>query len=295
MKTTLTDLLATNTPIVTDGAMGTMLFTMGLDSGDSTAILNLRSPEKVRSVHRQYITAGAQIIISNTFVANEPGLARYGYADQFEAINHAAMANARAEADAAPHPVLVGGNLGPTGEMFAPFGSLTPSRAVALYAAQAAILAQGGADVFWIETMTDVSEAVTAIEGCRQAAPGLPVIVTMSFGKGGRTMMGDTPEKAIEAFRPLGVAAIGANCGEGPEVIKTAIERMHRHDPSMILVSRSNAGLPRLVGGETIYDGTPEVMAEYAIAIRDLGARIIGACCGSTPFHIRAIHDSLRG
>jgi 5-methyltetrahydrofolate--homocysteine methyltransferase len=171
-------------------------------------------------------------------------------------------------------------------------GTLTPEGAQEAFAAQAAGLADGGADVIWIETMSDLNEVKAAIAGARSATP-LPIVATMTFDTRGFTMMGVSPKKAIESLAGLDLAAIGANCGTGPDELGIAIEQMRQADQHVILAAKSNAGVPKWQNNQLLYDGTPQVMAGYASHARHLGARLIGACCGSTPTHIRAMADAL--
>ena len=288
------ELLQASGPIVADGGMGTMLFALGLAQGAAPERWNLDQPEHIRSVHRGYIEAGAQIILTNTFGGSRLRLARHGLDARCAEINAAAARLARAEADAAAHPVVVAGSIGPTGEFFAPMGALTAESAQAAFAEQAAALAEGGVDVFWIETMSDLQEVEAAAAACRQAAPAVPVVTTMTFDTKGRTMMGVRPEQAAAAMVELGVAAGGANCGNGPQEIEEVIAKMHAVQPGLVLVAKSNAGRPRLEGGRAVYDATPADMAAYAQRVRAAGARIVGACCGSTPAHIAAIAGALQ-
>lgn len=288
------ELLQASGPIVADGGMGTMLFALGLAQGAAPERWNLDQPEHIRSVHRGYIEAGAQIILTNTFGGSRLRLARHDLDARCAEINATAARLARAEADAAVHPVVVAGSIGPTGEFFAPMGALTAEGAQAAFAEQAAALAEGGVDVFWIETMSDLQEVEAAAAACRQAAPDVPMVTTMTFDTKGRTMMGVRPEQAAAAMLELGVAAGGANCGNGPQEIEEVIAKMHAAQPTLVLVAKSNAGRPRLEGGRAVYDATPADMAAYAQRVRAAGARIIGACCGSTPAHIAAIAGALQ-
>jgi 5-methyltetrahydrofolate--homocysteine methyltransferase len=294
MKTTLPDLLASGKPIVADGGMATMLIALGLQRGSAPELWNVEQPDRIRGVHRSYIEAGAQIILTNTFGGNRFRLAMHNLADRAAELNQAGTRLARSEADAAPHPVVVGGSMGPTGQLLAPLGSLDFEDARDAFEQQARALAAGGVDVLWIETMSDLEEVRAAVEGCRRAAPDVPLVSTMTFDTKGRTMMGVTPEKALESLSSLGVLALGGNCGNGPVEIEGVITRMHTANPQTILVAKANAGLPRMVNDVAVYDATPSVMADYARRVRDQGARIIGACCGSTPDHIRAIAAALR-
>ncbi len=293
MKTTLQDLLASGEVVVTDGAMGTMLFALGLQNGDSPELWNVEQPDKVRSVHRGYIEAGSQIVLTNTFGCNRLRLQLHELGDRAREFNIAAAKNARAEADAADHPVVVGGSMGPTGSILMPYGTLDFNEAVDVFAEQAAALIEGGVDVLWIETMSDLEEVRAAVEGARRASPNFPIVSTMTFDTKGRTMMGVTPEQALETISGFGVMALGGNCGNGPQEIEGVIEKMHDVNPQTVLVAKSNAGMPRMVDNVAVYDATPDVMADYAIKVRDQGARIIGACCGSTPNHIKAMVAAL--
>ena len=293
MRTTLQDLLASGKTIIADGGMGTMLFALGLARGESPERWNVERPDSVRRVHRSYIEAGAQIVLTNSFGGNRLRLGMHGLSDRAAELNTAAARLARAEADAADHPVVVGGSMGPTGRMLAPMGDLEFADAAAVFEEQARALAEGGVDVFWIETMSDLEEVRAAVDGSRTTAPDVPVVTTLTFDTRGRTMMGVTPEKALTTLSQFDVAALGANCGNGPDELETAIARMRAVDASATLIAKANAGLPHMDGDVTVYDATPEVMAEYAVRVRNLGAQIIGACCGSTPDHIRAISRAL--
>jgi 5-methyltetrahydrofolate--homocysteine methyltransferase len=317
MSNRFLDLLANcEGPIVADGGMGTMLMAAGLLFGDPPEQWNVL-PDKqghVRAVHRGYLEAGAQIILTNTFGGNPFRLKLHNLQDQVFELNRAAAELARAEAG----DRVVAGDIGPSGELFEPMGGLTYDAAVAGFAAQAAGLAAGGADVLWIETMSDLNEVRAAVAGARQAAPELPVVATMTFDTRGFTMMGVSPADAVAALSELGLAAVGGNCGNGPNEIegvihgmRAALEARERGisdngtsgsptpnsqlpTPAFPLIAKSNAGMPEIVDGRAVYSGTPEVMASYARRARALGADIIGACCGSTPDHIRAMARALR-
>ena len=275
-----------------DGAMGTMLMAAGLVSGAPPEEWNITHPDLVRSVHRDYIQAGSRLILTNSFGCNRYRLKLHNLQDRAYELNRAAAQNARLEADAATQLTAVGGSMGPTGELLEPMGALTPEGAREAFAEQAAGLADGGADAIWIETMSDLNEVKAAIEGARSATD-LPIVATMTFDTRGFTMMGVSPKKAIESLSSLDLFAIGANCGTGPEELGAAIEQMRLTNQQAILVAKSNAGVPKWQNNQLLYDGTPQVMAEYAQHARDLGARLIGACCGSTPAHIRAMADAL--
>jgi 5-methyltetrahydrofolate--homocysteine methyltransferase len=293
MRTTLQDLLASEGPVIADGGMGTMLIALGLEHGAAPEVWNVERPDDVRRVHRGYIEAGAQIILTNSFGGNRLHLGMHGLSERAAELNVAAARLARAEADAAERPVAVGGSMGPTGRMLAPMGDLDYDDVVSVFEEQARALAEGGIDVCWVETMSDLGEVQAAVEGCRKGAPGLPVVSTMTFDTRGRTMMGVTPEKALETLREFDVVALGANCGRGPDELEIAVAKMSAADSTVTLVAKANAGVPHMEGGVAVYDAMPDDMAEYATRVHRLGARIIGACCGSTPDHIRAIAHAL--
>src|SRR6266542_2229672 len=308
------DLLASHDgPIVADGGMGTMLMAVGLLFGDPPEQWNVL-PEKqahVRAIHRGYLDAGAQIILTNSFGGSPFRLKLHNLHGQVFELNRAAAELARAEAG----DRVVAGDIGPSGELFEPMGALTYDAAVAGFAAQAAGLAAGGVDLLWIETMSDLNEVRAAVAGARQAAPDLPVVATMTFDTRGFTMMGVSPADAVAALSELGLAAIGGNCGNGADEIEGVIHGMRQalearglrleasngsistslksQASSLPLVAKSNAGVPEVIDGRAVYSGTPEIMGSYARRVRALGATIIGACCGSTPAHVRAIADAL--
>ena len=270
--------------LVADGAMGTMLQDAGLPVGMPGEAWLLEQPEAVADVHRAYIAAGAELVLTCTFGGTQARLAHAGMADRVAEINRQAVEVAR-EAGAA----YVAGDIGPLGELLAPLGKRTYDEAVDLFAEQADALAEAEVDVLYVETMGSLDEVRAAVEGARRVAPDLPLTVTLSFDTKGRTNMGVRPEQAAQALVELGVTAFGANCGHSLEMTAEAVRKMREAAPGAILIVKPNAGLPRMVGDEIVYDATPEVMAEYARRFVDLGARIVGACCGSTPAHIAAI------
>ncbi|WP_420630891.1 betaine--homocysteine S-methyltransferase [Candidatus Leptofilum sp.] len=288
----LEQLLATHDYLIADGGMGTMLMAAGLEQGDPPEMWNVLHPERIRTVHRGYIEAGAQIILTNSFGGTSFRLKLHKLQDRAFELNKAAAELARAEADAATSPVVVGGSIGPTGEIMEPVGAMRYEDAVVAFAEQAAGLAAGGTDIFWIETMSDVNEVRAAVQGCREAAD-LPIVATMTFDTNGRTMMGVTPVQAFTELKAMNLAALGGNCGNGPEEIEAVIQAMYATNQTYPFVAKSNAGIPEYVNGHLHYNGTPEVMADYAVKVRNYGARIIGACCGSTPTHIVAMRDAL--
>ena len=290
--TTLEQLLATHDYLIADGGMGTMLMAAGLEQGDPPEMWNVLHPDRIRTIHRGYIEAGSQIVLTNSFGGTRFRLKLHKLQDRVFELNKAAAELARAEADAAEQPVVVGGSIGPTGEIMAPVGAMNYDEAVAAFAEQAAGLAAGGVDVLWIETMSDVSEVRAAVEGCREATD-LPIVATMTFDTNGRTMMGVTPVQAFTELSAMNLTALGGNCGNGPAEIEGVIQAMYATNQVYPFVAKSNAGIPEYVNGHLHYNGTPEVMADYAVKVRNFGARIIGACCGSTPAHIAAMREAL--
>jgi 5-methyltetrahydrofolate--homocysteine methyltransferase len=292
-KTTLEEMIASHEVMLADGGMGTMLMALGLKPGETPELWNVERAEDVRGIHRGYLEAGAQIILTNTFGGNRRRLQHRDLGDRVAELNQAAATLARAEAYAVGAPVVVGGSIGPSGSMMAPLGDLAYEEAVAVFEEQAAALVAGGVDVLWVETMSDLDELRAALEGCRNAASDFPVVATMTFDTHGHTSMGVSPQVAVEAFKEMGLLAFGGNCGNGPEEIEGIIREMHALAPEVVLIAKSNAGMPRLEEDQQVYDATPEVMAEHALRVREFGARIVGACCGSTPDHIRAMGQAL--
>jgi 5-methyltetrahydrofolate--homocysteine methyltransferase len=278
--------------IVADGATGTMLQKAGLPAGTPPDQWVLENPDPIRDLQRAYVEAGSDLIIACTFGANRARLERAGLADQLVEINQRAVQIAR---EAAGNRAYVAADIGPTGELLAPIGTLTYEQALEIYAEQAAALAQADVDVLYIETMSDLNEVKAAVAGAQQAAPGVPIFATLSFDHHGRTNMGVKPERAAEALQALGVAAFGANCGATLEMTEEAVAKMHEAAPQAALIAKPNAGKPRMVERETVYDATPEDMAEYAKKFVALGARVVGGCCGSTPEHIKAIAEAVAG
>lgn len=286
-------LLADNPYILTEGAMGTMLFASGLTQGYSPEFWNVEQPEKVAAIHQAYLDAGAQILLTNTFGGTRFRLALHKAEERVDELNIAAVKLLQEVAQTASRPVLVAGNIGPTGQVLLPYGEMSFDEAREAFAEQAAALIRAGVDLIWIETMADLEEVRAAIEGIRQISQDIPIMATMTFDTRGRTMMGVTPEKAVTTMVSFGASAVGGNCGNGPAEILGVIEKMHTTLPEAILVAKSNAGVPTLVGGRPVYGASPADMADYAVKVYNAGARIIGACCGSTPDHIQAIAQAL--
>ena len=282
--------LAQEGTLIADGATGTMLQCAGLPPGVAPERWNLERPEAIRALHQAYVDAGSDLILSNTFGGSRVRLERAGLGDRVREFNLAAVKLAR---KAARESVFVLGDIGPTGRMLKPLGDLSVEEARTAFAEQAATLAEAGVDAIIIETISDLTEAVAAVEGAKQATV-LPILVSMSFDTHGRTMMGVRPEDAAVKLWELGVDVIGANCGRSLSETLEAIRKMREAVPEATLLAKPNAGLPHAENGESIYDVTPAVMAEYALKFVALGVKIFGGCCGSTPEHIRAVAKALR-
>jgi 5-methyltetrahydrofolate--homocysteine methyltransferase len=280
-------------PILADGAMGTMLFANGLQFGDPPELWNLEHPDVIRRIQRAYLEAGSRIVLTNTFGGNRLRLGLHGLQDRVDELNRTAAILLRAEVRAAGDTALVAGDVGPSGEIVAPLGTLDYDEAVDVFREQAASLVAGGVDLIWIETMSDLNEMRAAIQGVRAASPGIALIATMTFDTRGHTMMGVSPEEAVAHLDAWGVDAIGGNCGNGPDELIPVIAAMHAVAPDVVLVAKSNAGMPELVDMQAVYRASPETMAATALEMRGAGARIIGGCCGSSPDHIRAMADAL--
>lgn len=275
-----------------DGGMGTLLQDRGLEGGNPGELWNVENPEAIRSAHEEYAAAGATILTTNTFGGTRPRLDMHGLGDRCHELNSAAARVARTVAD--EHGILVAGDLGPTGELLEPLGILSETDMQALFAEQLSGLVDGGIDLVLIETMSDVGEVRAAVAAAKEVAPELPIVVTMSFDTNLRTMMGVAPAQAVVDIGALGVAAVGANCGRGPEEMEQIMTSMAGARPEgLLLTAQSNAGLPQVVGDHFEYDADPDVMAAHAERLRDIGVDIIGACCGSTPAHVAAIKAAL--
>lgn len=284
--------LAAGETILLDGAMGTLLIDAGLEPGEPPELWNITHPDRIREVHRRYIEAGSMVILTNSFGGSPIRLAMHELADRTTELNEAAAGLARAEADAVERSVVVAGSMGPTGALLAPLGTASFEEMKEGFSRQAEALASGGAEVIWVETMSDLQEVRAAIEGAK-AVCQLPVVATMTFDTNGHTMMGVSPKQAIEALGEMDLLALGANCGNGPDEIERVIETMRSQAPGLPLVAKSNAGIPKMVDGEVVYDGTPALMAAHAKEATQLGARLIGGCCGNGPEHVRAMAQAL--
>ncbi len=296
--TVLDELLAERTTLLIDGAMGTELFTRGLESGAPPELWNVEQPDRVAAVHTDYINAGSDIVLTNSFGGTAYRLKLHRLDDRVVELNRAAAEVARRAADlhheATGRRVIVAGSMGPTGELLEPMGTMTPEACALAFAEQATGLAAGGADVIWIETMSHLDEIAAAVEGARSVTD-LPICATLSYDTAGRTMMGVTGTEAVNRLADLGVDAIGANCGNNLSDTEAALAEMRAAQPDVLLISKANAGMPEWRGADLHYSGDPEVMAAHADRIRTQGVQLIGACCGSTPTHLSMMRQVLDG
>ena len=279
--------------LVADGATGTNLQKVGLIGGTPTEAWVLEQPEKILHLESAFIAAGADIILTCTFGGTRLRLKDSPYVKRVVEINHKAAELAHQAAQAHPK-TLVAGSIGPTGLLLKPYGPWTIEEASLAYAEQAKALTEGGVDLLVIETHFALEEAKAALEGVRKVSD-LPTVVSFSFDRGLRTMMGVKPSQVVQAFQPLGVAAVGANCGTTLENMETIIKEYATLAPGLILWVKPNAGMPVVnEDGMTSYNVTPEQMGEYARRYVQIGARVVGGCCGSTPEHIGAIAKAVK-
>lgn len=278
-------------PLLSDGAMGTMLQDAGLTDGGAPELWNVNAPEKVKAIYQGYIDAGSKIISTNTFGGTSARLKLHKLQDRVRELNEAGVRLAKEVAE--PAGVLVAASVGPSGELIEPLGELTLEEAIEIFAEQAEGLEAGGADFILVETMSDLREVEAAVKGA-QKATDLPVAITMTFDTNFHTMMGVSPAHAVQTLSRWGIQVIGANCGNGPGEIEAVMTEMVQNRPAGIyLMAQSNAGLPQYKQGVISYDGTPAVMANYAVRMRNLGVDIIGGCCGTTPTHLEAMSKAL--
>lgn len=290
---TFTDLLSERSVLVADGAMGTTLFSMGLESGECPEVLNVQRPEIIREVHERFLHAGADIVLTNTFGANARRLTLHGREGDVAELNAAAVARAREAVEASGRRAVVAGSIGPTGDLLEPLGSLPFARAVEVFAQQATALSEAGADVLWIETISSLDELDAAVQACQGL--GLPVTATLSFDTAGHTMMGVSGRRLGEWLlsTPHAPLALGANCGIGPGDAVAAVLDITEVAPHAVGITKANCGMPLFETDRLVYPVGPEKMVDYVeLSIRS-GARIIGACCGSTPDHVAAIRRAV--
>lgn len=284
--------LAQEEPIISDGATGTYLQMHGLEPGGCPEAFNADHPDIVRGMSAAYSEAGSEMVLTNSFGGNRFMLKKYGYGDQLHRFNRLAAELAR---EGAGDDCYVVGSMGPTGEFVEPLGEVTEREMFEAFAEQAAALAEGGADAILAETMTAVEEATLAVQAAKEAT-GLPVLVSMTFDKGPRgyfTMMGISPEQGVLKLHAGGADVVGTNCGNGIERM-VEISDIMRDLTDQPLVVHSNAGIPKLVDMKIVYDEGPRWMAKRFRRMAEMGIKIIGGCCGTTPEHIRELVKAVR-
>ena len=298
MRISLADMLATHDVILADGATATNFFQRGLESGYPPELWNIEHPQQLTRLHQEFVDAGADLILTNSFGGTRQRLKLHKADDRVFELAEMAARIACAVADAADRPVVVAGSVGPTGELFEPLGALTHDVAVASFREQIEGLIAGGADVVWIETMSSVEEVRAAAQAAIDV--GVPYTATWSFDTAGRTMMGLMPDAVVHVFDGLAVPplAFGANCGVGASDILVTVlticagPPLHAEGQAPIIV-KGNCGIPQFHGTEIVYSGTPDLMARYAQMAVAAGARIVGGCCGTSPEHLAAMRRAI--
>ena len=293
MTDALTRLLSSRDWLMADGATGTNLFNMGLESGEPPEFWNTDKPGNIRKLYNGAVAAGSDIFLTNTFGGNAARLKLHNAQGRVRELNRVGAELGREIADTAGRTVVVAGSVGPTGEIFEPMGTMTHAQAVEIFHEQAEGLKEGGVDVLWIETISAPEEYKAAAEAA--ALAGMPWCGTMSFDTAGRTMMGVTSAAmaAMVEKLPNPPIAFGANCGVGASDLMRTVLGFASTGTERPLIAKGNAGIPKYHDGHIHYDGTPELMAEYAVLARDAGVRIIGGCCGTMPEHLRAMREAL--
>ncbi|CUH60380.1 Bifunctional homocysteine S-methyltransferase/5,10-methylenetetrahydrofolate reductase [Thalassobacter stenotrophicus] len=292
-RNAFTTLLSERDWLLADGATGTNLFNMGLQSGDAPELWNETHPENIRTLYRGAVDAGSDIFLTNSFGGNRARLKLHDAGHRARELSRIAAEIGRDIADASGRTVIVAGSMGPTGEIMAPLGPLTHADAVEMFHEQAEGLKEGGADVLWVETISAPEEYAAAAEAAKLA--GMPWCGTMSFDTAGRTMMGMTSNAMAAMVEKLDhpPVAFGANCGVGASDLLRTVQGFAATGTTRPIIAKGNAGIPKYHDGHIHYDGTPEVMATYATMARDSGAHIIGGCCGTMPEHLRAMRQAL--
>lgn len=278
--------------LVGDGAMGTMLLARGLKSGECPEQLNLQEPELLEEIARLYCAAGADVVETNTFGGSPLKLEQYSLADRTEEINAAAVHAVRKSVG---DRAYLSASIGPSAQMLEPYGEVSEDTMRANFERQARALAAAGIDLYCVETLTDLNEAIIAVRACKTVSPGTPVCATMTFDatpRGYFTIMGNDVPTAANGLEEAGADVIGSNCGNGIKIM-VEIARVFQECTSLPLLIQSNAGLPVIRNGNVTYPETPEYMAEHAQTLIELGVRVIGGCCGTTPEHIAAIRRAV--
>ena len=293
MSDRLSQLLEKRDWILADGATGTNLFNMGLMAGDAPEFWNVDAPEKITKLYKGSVDSGSDLFLTNTFGGNAARLKLHDGQSRVRELNRVGAEIARNVADNAGRPVIVAGSMGPTGEIMEPMGALTYTDAVEMFHEQAEGLKEGGADVLWVETISAPEEFQAAGEAALLAQ--MPWCGTMSFDTAGRTMMGLTSQDMSNMVEKLDhpPLAYGANCGVGASDLLRTVLGFVAQGSERPLIAKGNAGIPKYVDGHIHYDGTPDLMADYAVLARDCGATIVGGCCGTTPAHLEKMRAAL--
>jgi 5-methyltetrahydrofolate--homocysteine methyltransferase len=292
MTRTFLDRLQAGDVLVSDGATGTNYQRMGLGLGVPPEEWVFDEPQNVLALHRAFIDAGSDIILTCTFGGTRIRMRDSKYAERAPELNRHAAGLAR-EAASSREGIFVAGSIGPTGILMEPFGELTHAAAVETFAEQARALTEGGVDFLLIETMFALEEATAAIEAVKQVST-LPLVVSFSYDQGTRTMMGLRPTQVVEAIAPLGVVALGANCGKALDAMAQVLDEMVAMKAGLPIWIKPNAGLPRMVDDVAMYDVGPEMMGGYAARFMTAGAQIVGGCCGNSPEHVAAIARAVK-
>jgi methionine synthase I (cobalamin-dependent)/5,10-methylenetetrahydrofolate reductase len=277
--------------ILADGALGTNLHQSGVPLDACFDALNLSAPERVQAIHRAFVEAGAEIIETNTFGANRFKLAAHNHAADVSAINRAGVAVARAAIG--EKPIYVAGSVGPLGVRLAPYGRVSAEQAFEAFYEQIAALVLGGVDLLILETFTDLAEIAEAVRAARAVNPSVPVVASVTLTRDSTTVYGDTPREIANALAATGADVIGVNCSTGPSQLARVAQIIRAAQPDLPLSIMPNGGFPELINGRLMYPAAPDYFGDYAVIFRDIGARIIGGCCGTTPEHIRAMRAAL--
>ncbi|SFN74572.1 5-methyltetrahydrofolate--homocysteine methyltransferase [Roseovarius lutimaris] len=293
MTNALSQMLAARDWILADGATGTNLFNMGLQSGDAPEMWNDEHPDRIELLYKQAVDAGSDLFLTNSFGGNAARLKLHGAQKRARELSRISAEIGREVADRYDRPVIVAGSVGPTGEIMAPMGALTHELAVEIFHEQAEGLKEGGADVLWLETISAPEEYKAAAEAFKLA--DIPWCGTMSFDTAGRTMMGLTSADMVNMVDKLGNTplAYGANCGVGASDLLRTVLGFVAQGSERPIIAKGNAGIPKYHDGHIHYDGTPDLMADYAVLARDAGATIIGGCCGTMPEHLSKMREAL--
>lgn len=285
--------------LLADGATGSNLFAAGLQTGDAPELWNDLHPERIARLYRSFIEAGSDLILTNTFGGTRYRLTPHGAGERVAELNRKGARLAREQVNQAGREIIVGGSMGPTGEIMQPLGTLRHEDAADAFAQQALALKEGGVDVLWIETMSSREEVQAAVDGAAQAE--LPIATTFSVDTNGRTMMGLAPADIVEFVGQMArpPQAIGLNCGVGASELVAAVVNMQhacaRRKLDTVIVAKANCGVPQYIDGRIVYSGDERIMSEYTKLVADAGATIIGGCCGTTPAHLVAMRAALDG